>query len=142
MRISDWSSDVCSTDLGKCPRSYFILLGIEFLEPAQSPHDVLFDLEQEHEGHAGNHEQRKVGDGERPRVEDRMHERGVGEERLAKNEDRDRDQYGGGSDGAAPGQRRCMQIADIEEVEDLRCEERRVGKECVRTGRSRWLPYR
>src|SRR3546814_9258665 len=81
MRISDWSSDVCSSDL------------------------------------------RKVGDGERPRVEDRMHERGVGEERLAKNEDRDRDQYGGGSDGAAPGQRRCMQIADIEEVEDLRDDE-------------------
>src|SRR3546814_16706780 len=52
-----------------------------------------------------------------------MHERGVGEERLAKNEDRDRDQYGGGSDGAAPGQRRCMQIADIEEVEDLRDDE-------------------
>src|SRR3546814_17374810 len=51
-----------------------------------------------------------------------MHERGVGEERLAKNEDRDRDQYGGGSVGAAPGQRRCMQIADIEEVEDLRDE--------------------
>src|SRR3546814_19678517 len=80
MRISDWSSDVCSSDL------------------------------------------RKVGDGERPRVEDRMHERGAGEERLAKNEDRDRDQYGGGSDGAAPGQRRCMQIADIEEVEDLRAD--------------------
>src|SRR3546814_3304521 len=60
--------------LGKVPSVIFILLGIEFLEPAQSPHYVLFDLEQEHEGHAGNHEQRKVGDGERPRSEEHTSE--------------------------------------------------------------------
>src|SRR3546814_18301495 len=43
---------------------------------------------------------------------------------------------------------RCVALADGERAAELllrqgaeRSEERRVGKECVRTGRSRWSPY-
>ena len=38
----------------------------------------------------------------------------------------------------------CKNIYDIERYErlrDLRSEERRVGKECLRLCRSRWSPY-
>src|SRR3546814_20218456 len=33
----------------------------------------------------------------------------------------------------------CLQILEV--IEESRSEERRVGKECVRTCRSRWAPY-
>src|SRR3546814_14408122 len=32
-------------------------------------------------------------------------------------------------------------VVDLNRAEDDRSEERRVGKECVSTGRSRWSPY-
>src|SRR3546814_1398352 len=85
MRISDWSSDVCSSDLRR--------------PPAQSRRDVAIDG---------------------PLV-------------LAPlSADPDRHRRGGGhlqpADGAAQRGR-------------TRSEERRVGKECVSTCRSRWSPY-
>src|SRR3546814_9473922 len=88
MRISDWSSDVCSSDLGD-------VLGGELLG-------------------AGRHVVVDVDHALRPDVAHR----------------------GGDRHGAAARQR----LADVELLL-LRSEERRVGKECVSTCRSRWSPY-
>src|SRR3546814_11885048 len=88
MRISDWSSDVCSSDL-----------------PAQIPSD-------QPARHGANapgqeHLRRHVGRGKRL-------DRGA----------------------IAP-----LGIPPLPERQFLRSEERRVGKECVSTCRSRWSPY-
>src|SRR3546814_15047572 len=49
---------------------------------------------------------------------------------------------GGGIDIAVPTDRRIREAGDIGAAPgDLRSEERRVGKECVSTCRSRWSPY-
>src|SRR3546814_10770936 len=87
MRISDWSSDVCSSDL------------IEDL--VQKPGQPLALLED---------------DADEPRAL-------CGREVARREQD-----LGEGADG---GHRRAQ----------FRSEERRVGKECVRTCRSRWSPY-
>src|SRR3546814_3995038 len=79
MRISDWSSDVCSSDLGAA-------------DAVAPPY------------------------GKRPVVEDRAGRKG--------------------RDGGVRGGRQLPQMAD----RDDRSEERRVGKECVSTCRSRWSP--
>src|SRR3546814_2093091 len=91
MRISDWSSDVCSSDLYR---------------PRIGALQVL---------HFGQHETQGFG--------------------MAPN-------------GAAP-VRRMMRLGGIrndqrgplQNLPDMRSEERRVGKECVSTCRSRWSPY-
>src|SRR3546814_13215289 len=80
MRISDWSSDVCSSDLGRNARTI----------RAQCP----------------DHRPRPCADGRRPRLVPALLVRSAADFRRA-----------------------------------LRSEERRVGKECVSTGRSRWSPY-
>src|SRR3546814_6645071 len=72
MRISDWSSDVCSSDLE---------VGIGFFRPAEALKEIL-------------------------------KERSLADTNITNNDDRAR-----------------------------RSEERRVGKECVSTCRSRWSPY-
>src|SRR3546814_1590330 len=87
MRISDWSSDVCSSDLPA---------------PDDQRHDEA-DI-----GHRIDEECRL-----RP---------------------------GGGDD--EPGQCRRYRTGEVEgEAVERRSEERRVGKECVSTCRSRWSPY-
>src|SRR3546814_21076336 len=43
-------------------------------------------------------------------------------------------------DGAAYYERCVRILADVEDAESSRSEERRVGKECVSTCRSRWSP--
>src|SRR3546814_1641958 len=82
LRISDWSSDVCSSDLG--------VVG--------GPRDALFDAPVAP----------GVGDADRAAADRRR--RGVGPQ---------------------------LDRAVLRH----RSEERRVGKECVRTCRSRWSPY-
>src|SRR3546814_11352561 len=89
MRISDWSSDVCSSDL---------LVVLIFL--LQRLH---LGLHGPHRRHAG---ELALGDGEHQAPD---HE-GQADDRHA-------------------------------EIADMRSEERRVGKECVSTCRSRWSPY-
>src|SRR3546814_6745174 len=89
MRISDWSSDVCSSDLGRDLRD-------EVDDVRRGPGRELL-----HETHAGG-----LGSPTSGRLE---------EGRLRAQE---------------------LRQADVE-----RSEERRVGKECVRTCRSRWAPY-
>src|SRR3546814_10350956 len=87
MRISDWSSDVCSSDLGDALRILVVDLAHEGLQPQQQQHDILL--------------------------------------RLA---------------GAA----RDIELVPAQGLLDERrdrSEERRVGKECVSTCRSRWSPY-
>src|SRR3546814_13617258 len=91
MRISDWSSDVCSSDLAE-----FVLLAGHAHQPAHA-------LDQEVVAGA-----RGIGPG------------------LAEAGDRAVDQ---------------PRIDLRQAVVIERSEERRVGKECVSTCRSRWSPY-
>src|SRR3546814_2416822 len=100
MRISDWSSDVCSSDLNKRINRIAII--------------------QEH------------------RMIIKALERGVSEERLAKalnvnvsHIKRKRRLLEG----------ICPEVAELLKDKYVRSEERRVGKECVGTCRSRWSPY-
>src|SRR3546814_16691146 len=98
MRISDWSSDVCSSDL-----------------PAVSAVG------------GGTRQHRRDKDAKAPEALERgeseeishRHARAAANEAAAREPDRP---------GAKP-------------PTDLRSEERRVGKECVSTCRSRWAPY-
>src|SRR3546814_14185456 len=109
MRISDWSSDVCSSDLPR--RAAFRVY--------RTPHPL--ELVDRDAGRRGDFLGRNpvvlaveaevhavVGEGEVELLLGLGHGEGVG----------------GGGAGA-----------------DLRSEERRVGKECVSTCRSRWSPY-
>src|SRR3546814_4973497 len=91
MRISDWSSDVCSSDL------------------------VEFAVVEEHQP--------------------------VGRQRRDLTAQLAADRSSGPGHQHAPA---CHQLSDCGEVERhlrTRSEERRVGKECVSTCRSRWSPY-
>src|SRR3546814_13186443 len=98
MRISDWSSDVCSSDL---TAAHFLRpnrMG-EFVEHAID--ELVAVLGAEHLGEI---------------------------DRLI--------------DGNLPWHVRAMlQFIGGEQQDRMRSEERRVGKECVSTCRSRWSPY-
>src|SRR3546814_20739944 len=87
MRISDWSSDVCSSDLG----------GLEIIAGGQK-----------------NPKAKELYNSIRAEIE-----------------------------GALPFTRRWASIrsSSTSSTGTWRSEERRVGKECVRTCRSRWSPY-
>src|SRR3546814_10625619 len=90
MRISDWSSDVCSSDLQQ-------------------------DHEADQDGLRRSLDQRDDQQDEPQRAEARVHE------------------------GDRP--RRKLVAQYMRGKEDTRSEERRVGKECVRTCRYRWWAY-
>src|SRR3546814_15386613 len=102
MRISDWSSDVCSSDLGA----------------------------------------RDAADrGLRRGCEAREDEAGKGVAEIGGRTDAGRDEL-----VAILDQDGCRDLADafglfLRGHDDIRSEERRVGKECVSTCRSRWSPY-
>src|SRR3546814_17210818 len=98
MRISDWSSDVCSSDL-------VTAIGSSSTDARQ--HDDFPCL----------------GQLARPvRLEYPI----------------DREMHTRRGDGGETG-REPLQLAD--QIEQVSTEERRVGKECVSTCRSRWSPY-
>src|SRR3546814_15400300 len=97
MRISDWSSDVCSSDLGDGRSARSAAL-------ADLRHEAVDIRLVVHIVHAGTHH----------RLEPAA---------------READAAAGAGGGA-----------DVDALGD-RSEERRVGKECVSTGRSRWSPY-
>src|SRR3546814_15163176 len=99
--MSDWSSDVCSSDLRAQPG--------EEIVPARL-HKPLG----EDSAHARAHRLDAIGVG-----------RIVEEDQPAR------------ADRVAGAQHR----AEVAGVAQPRSEERRVGKECVSTGRSRWTPY-
>src|SRR3546814_17800110 len=96
MRISDWSSDVCSSDL--VPH----LSQQARTREAAYPKPCLLEAARDHLGGA------------------RL---GPGELRVGVQVPPDLDQPGGAL------------------LDDVRSEERRVGKECVSQCRSRWQPY-
>src|SRR3546814_5307555 len=100
MRISDWSSDVCSSDL----RAFSLPIG----SPRQ--HDVTAAGEK-----AGQAVERLAAHDHRRAAGDALEMPKVG--------------------GEVPGE--LAVLAD----HAIRSEERRVGKECVSTCRSRWSPY-
>src|SRR3546814_11230627 len=112
MRISDWSADVCSSDLPDVE-----LVGVEPAGGAAVGHGVpgivhgskSFLLQDEH-GQVQEAESISAG----------LDYPGIGPEHAHL---------------AATGRARYEKITD-----DERSEERRVGKECVRTCRSRWSP--
>src|SRR3546814_12280469 len=100
MSISDWSSDVCSSDLRHSDPAGAPLPGRDAdLAVAR----LLRLLRREGADVAGAHLAAR-----RPRR--------------------------GADDGSQAG-------GDDDDFEEARSEERRVGKECVRTCRSRWWPY-
>src|SRR3546814_13212545 len=96
MRISDWSSDVCSSDLDEGADGKR-KAGKSRLPRAESVPELEKEREDQLHADEGGEEQRHSDDA-------------GGESRFVKK----------------PG---------------LRSEERRVGKECVSTCRSRWSPY-
>src|SRR3546814_15616329 len=102
MRISDWSSDVCSSDLA-----------VRDLE--QGADDVLVRDGEE----SPNERERtdRTHNGSNPALDEEGTDEGHREEHSREQQGR----------------------PDV--VEALRSEERRVGKECVSTCRSRWSPY-
>src|SRR3546814_14666904 len=101
MRISDWSSDVCSSDLIELRR---------FDRPRQVAGVAV--------GARGRLVERRV----HPRMELRADGGGAILQDTAKD-----------IDGAGAGGNRV--------IDEIRSEERRVGKECVSKCRSRGLPY-
>src|SRR3546814_11612127 len=115
MRISDWSSDVCTSDLGGDHSTG--LRDARLLDSAREPARI----------------RAMFADPAFPR-------RGVGRAVLARCEDEARAAGFGRAELMAtlagePLYRACGYAA-ID-----RSEERRVGKECVSTCRSRWSPY-
>src|SRR3546814_18925628 len=100
MRISDWSSDVCSSDLQTEDKRDDILLGL--LDGQNQLNRRIVDLEVE--------------------IRKTKIERSAGILSLAPSN------FGGLLGGSV-------------QMPTSRSEERRVGKECVRTCRSRWSPY-
>src|SRR3546814_15891590 len=105
MRISDWSSDVCSSDL-------ICVIGVDYSLAPEAPFPRALD-----EAVAVVRWLRANG----ARL-------GIDRERIA---------IGGDSAGANLALTAAIDLRDAGE----RSEERRVGKECVRTCSSRWSPY-
>src|SRR3546814_15806360 len=110
MRISDWSSDVCSSDLTPQTRAP--------LSAAHAWH-VLLEL-------AGDSDQ-ALGEALDPQLAAAIDAGLIRDVVIAKNE-RESDDFWRLRDS----------ISEAERAE--RSEERRVGKECFSTCRSRWLP--
>src|SRR3546814_17549894 len=96
MRISDWSSDVCSSDLGECGFGRFQNVG-----------DVGGELGEHRNVHRLAYPACGALDKLRNLADRRAH----------------------------------AALAHAVRATQVRSEERRVGKECVSTCRSRWSPY-
>src|SRR3546814_17435740 len=99
MRISDWSSDVCSSDLFHVTTMF---AGTELKMHYQNHLEAVFVLK-------GTGTIEDLGTGEIHRLE--------------------------------PGMMYALNAHDRHIARPERSEERRVGKECVSTCRSRWSPY-
>src|SRR3546814_10057062 len=106
MRISDWSSDVCSSDLG-----------VDLTDQTGDVRNILIDLAQ-----------RETMNLSKKFANDLVQEVGR-ETKLLRNTHR----FAGFAVLKSP------VVPPI--LFEIRSEERRVGKECVSTCRSRWSPY-
>src|SRR3546814_14353781 len=119
MRISDWSSDVCSSDLRFATTTGMSAeevhqLGLDRMAALTARADAIFKAQGMTKGS----------------VAERMRALGKDPRFLYPNTDK------GKADLIA---KLNEQIQEMQRR--LRSEERRVGKECVRTCRSWWLPY-
>src|SRR3546814_11651671 len=120
LRISDWSSDVCSSDLDGHG------LALPRLFPARLGKGTVAGKEAFE--HGGN----EVGDFRLLTIGPGI-DRGVVGERVG--------EIGHNRDGNLD-RRAVGQFVELEHgVSPFRSEERRVGKECVGTCRSRWSPF-
>src|SRR3546814_11325941 len=132
MRIVDWSSDVCSSDLGELdlPQAA-LLVGLlrapESADPVEQPEEaqarrasVLADMVE-----AGVIEQAEADAAAASPIEASERTRGVTLTAVL-----------------APHYVEWVRQQTIHAVGEDRSEERRVGKECVSTGRIRWSPDR
>src|SRR3546814_13205941 len=101
MRISDWSSDVCSSDLEMFERDpgRFVQVEVE-VEQRHQKVWIFLDERRDRLGRVAAHQLHLVHMADETR-----------------------------------------RIIDVDELGQLRSEERRVGKECVSTCKSRWSPY-
>src|SRR3546814_17244223 len=128
MRISDWSSDVCSSDLDGDGRPADA--GAEVGDAATV--ELLVEA-----GHRGQ-----------PRLDEVVGEGGTVDPALPVAEVGAIALVGHASAGAVGGRHLVEHAGDADQhrrerryVVAVRSEERRVGKECVSTCRSRWSPY-
>src|SRR3546814_12322740 len=117
MRISDWSSDVCSSDLNAA--------GARILRCE--------DAERDADGGGDQHRDAAEVDGDH----------GLFPEVVHQDEDREQEAERRQLPAAElpPGERHQQDEPRPGHAEQERSEERRVGKECVSTCRSRWSPY-
>src|SRR3546814_12767126 len=116
MRISDWSSDVCSSDLGI----------------ASVPRQQQCGGERATTGGSDRNARLLPGDLTRTAVAAQLRHRLVREAETVQTT---------GADLAAEGVQRQLAIERDALTAFDRSEERRVGKECVSTCRSRWSQY-
>src|SRR3546814_20844288 len=124
MRISDWSSDVCSSDLDAARRAEDGKLFLQPLGRVERAAGVP-------EGRVGALGRLVVKDEEIADIDIFAQRLAIVAVAL------------GVAEGAGREQRHQPRDARLDAM-DRRSEERRVGKACVRTGRSRWsqLPYK
>src|SRR3546814_18196775 len=132
MRISDWSSDVCSSDLRQQDPDDLLELVVE---PAgvEGGGPGLVGLLGQVEIVAHHREEAGVRRAQLERALD------VGLQlRLAKLLDVE---HGDVWHRPLPGSAGALEVRLDDLLQHLRSEARRVGKECVSTGKSRWSPY-
>src|SRR3546814_16343216 len=110
MRISDWSSDVCSSDLYQRPLDVFQVLGCS--AQGRKPGGSTFNC---------NHEFKHIS-----HIFFVVQAGWIQPERLS---------------GAPLIDKHAAPLLRAYQPFELRSEERRVGKECVSTCRSRWSPF-
>src|SRR3546814_14195555 len=103
MRISDWSSDVCSSDLALHPKRF---AEIDHMVSTRTPERDLYLHQVIHQ------------------VEERLEELRLTAEVTGR-----------------PKHMWSIYEKMVVKGREFRSEERRVGKECVSTWRSRWSPY-
>src|SRR3546814_17259016 len=117
MRISDWSSDVCSSDL--------LLKNNE----ATNPDTEVVERRCKAQGVLADEEAVQVRGSSH--CDDNRCEQMVGSGEIAVGRRRDVEQ----------GRGEQQRHREVQPQEPPRSEERRVGKACVSTCRSRWSPY-
>src|SRR3546814_20476899 len=136
MRISDWSSDVCSSDLADAP-------------PEQSDEDGSQDENEEGEDEQeGDEDQDSKGEGDQYVDTRQQQDKGDGEDSDSEYSEEEFDSEGD-TDPADLGQEGMMPVRQNRPPADLnpqidyniwRSAGRRVGKACVSTCRNRWSP--
>src|SRR3546814_8138385 len=175
MRISDWSSDVCSSDLHPQQGVRLRVVGGPAGQPVGAEAQRLGGLQQGEAGRAGAEQALLFGNHAVVRVEDRQHrdhqwcvgetlavffDYAVAGRRVAFDRERgqriaqfktrvtgdadESERYASTMVGNARRRLKHAQhgvMVGPRRTELPRTEERRVGKECVSTCRSRWSPY-